>query len=323
MVDIMKKIVVIEPGYLNYSAEENILQDWDPQFVVVPANASLEEKLRQVSNADAIMVREATVSRPMIEAMQQCRVIVRYGVGVDNIDSQAAKEKGIYVANVPDYGSEDVAEHALALLLAATRRIATRNRDVRDGQWGIGQREPMFRLAGKILGVVGFGRISRCFVQKASGIGFKRILVVDPLLTDEQASQAGVTRVNLDTLCREADFISLHAPLTPDTHHLIGEAELAKMKPSAVLVNTSRGGLIDEQALINALLQQRIFAAGLDVFESEPLSAKSPLLQMDNTLCTDHTAWFTEESVVELQSKAAHEVRRAFEGEHPLNWVNP
>ncbi|WP_137500099.1 C-terminal binding protein, partial [Escherichia coli] len=309
--------------YLNYSAEENILQDWDPQFVVVPANASLEEKLRQVSNADAIMVREATVSRPMIEAMQQCRVIVRYGVGVDNIDSQAAKEKGIYVANVPDYGSEDVAEHALALLLAATRRIATRNRDVRDGQWGIGQREPMFRLAGKILGVVGFGRISRCFVQKASGIGFKRILVVDPLLTDKQASQAGVTRVNLDTLCREADFISLHAPLTPDTHHLIGEAELAKMKPSAVLVNTSRGGLIDEQALINALLQQRIFAAGLDVFESEPLSAKSPLLQMDNTLCTDHTAWFTEESVVELQSKAAHEVRRAFEGEHPLNWVNP
>ncbi|HAM0550511.1 TPA: C-terminal binding protein, partial [Escherichia coli] len=307
----------------NYSAEENILQDWDPQFVVVPANASLEEKLRQVSNADAIMVREATVSRPMIEAMQQCRVIVRYGVGVDNIDSQAAKEKGIYVANVPDYGSEDVAEHALALLLAATRRIATRNRDVRDGQWGIGQREPMFRLAGKILGVVGFGRISRCFVQKASGIGFKRILVVDPLLTDKQASQAGVTRVNLDTLCREADFISLHAPLTPDTHHLIGEAELAKMKPSAVLVNTSRGGLIDEQALINALLQQRIFAAGLDVFESEPLSAKSPLLQMDNTLCTDHTAWFTEESVVELQSKAAHEVRRAFEGEHPLNWVNP
>ncbi|HGY8229181.1 TPA: C-terminal binding protein, partial [Escherichia coli] len=298
-------------------------QDWDPQFVVVPANASLEEKLRQVSNADAIMVREATVSRPMIEAMQQCRVIVRYGVGVDNIDSQAAKEKGIYVANVPDYGSEDVAEHALALLLAATRRIATRNRDVRDGQWGIGQREPMFRLAGKILGVVGFGRISRCFVQKASGIGFKRILVVDPLLTDKQASQAGVTRVNLDTLCREADFISLHAPLTPDTHHLIGEAELAKMKPSAVLVNTSRGGLIDEQALINALLQQRIFAAGLDVFESEPLSAKSPLLQMDNTLCTDHTAWFTEESVVELQSKAAHEVRRAFEGEHPLNWVNP
>lgn len=319
----MKKIVVIEPGYLNYSAEENILQDWEPQFVVVPANASLEEKLRQVSNADAIMVREATVSRPMIEAMQQCRVIVRYGVGVDNIDSQAAKEKGIYVANVPDYGSEDVAEHALALLLAATRRIATRSRDVRDGQWGIGQREPMFRLAGKILGVVGFGRISRCFVQKASGIGFKRILVVDPLLTDEQASQAGVTRVNLDTLCREADFISLHAPLTPDTHHLIGEAELAKMKPSAVLVNTSRGGLIDEQALINALLQQRIFAAGLDVFESEPLSAKSPLLQMDNTLCTDHTAWFTEESVVELQSKAAHEVRRAFEGEHPLNWVNP
>lgn len=319
----MKKIVIIEPGYLNYSAEEGILHDWDPEFVVVPVNATLEDKLQQIRNADAVMVREAVVDRTMIEAMQQCRIIVRYGVGVDNIDSLAARDKGIYVANVPDYGSEDVAEHALALLFAATRRIATRNRDVREGQWGIGQREPMFRLAGKVLGVVGFGRISRCFVQKASGIGFKRILVVDPLLTDEQAAQAGVTRVDLDTLCREADFISLHAPLTAETHHLIGEAELSQMKPSVILINTSRGGLIDEQALINALLQQRIFVAGLDVFESEPLSAKSPLLQMDNTLCTDHTAWFTEESVTELQSKAAYEVRRAFKDQQPLNWINP
>lgn len=319
----MKKIVIIEPGYLNYSAEEGILHDWDPEFVVVPVNATLEDKLQQIRNADAVMVREAVVDRTMIEAMQQCRIIVRYGVGVDNIDSLAARDKGIYVANVPDYGSEDVAEHALALLFAATRRIATRNRDVREGQWGIGQREPMFRLAGKVLGVVGFGRISRCFVQKASGIGFKRILVVDPLLTDKQAAQAGVTRVDLDTLCREADFISLHAPLTAETHHLIGEAELSQMKPSVILINTSRGGLIDEQALINALLQQRIFVAGLDVFESEPLSAKSPLLQMDNTLCTDHTAWFTEESVTELQSKAAYEVRRAFKDQQPLNWINP
>ncbi|XXD09634.1 C-terminal binding protein [Klebsiella sp. R445] len=319
----MKKIVIIEPGYLNYSAEEGILHDWDPEFVVVPINATLEDKLQQIRNADAVMVREAVVDRTMIEAMQQCRIIVRYGVGVDNIDSLAARDKGIYVANVPDYGSEDVAEHALALLFAATRRIATRNRDVREGQWGIGQREPMFRLAGKVLGVVGFGRISRCFVQKASGIGFKRILVVDPLLTDEQAAQTGVTRVDLDTLCREADFISLHAPLTAETHHLIGEAELAQMKPSVILINTSRGGLIDEQALINALLQQRIFVAGLDVFESEPLSAKSPLLQMDNTLCTDHTAWFTEESVTELQSKAAYEVRRVFKDQQPLNWINP
>jgi D-3-phosphoglycerate dehydrogenase / 2-oxoglutarate reductase len=318
----MKKIVIIEPGYLNYMEEERILHNWQVTFVVVPAFASPEEKQRQVSDAHAVMVREALVDKSLIDAMEQCQIIVRYGVGVDNIDLKAAKRKGIYVANVPDYGSEDVAEHALALLMSATRRITTRDRAVRNGAWGIGQQEPISRLGGKTLGVIGFGRIAQSFIKKASGLGFRRVLVVDPILTDDRAVHAGVTRVDLDTLCQEADFISLHAPLTPETRHLIGEAQLAKMKPSTVLVNTSRGGLIDEQALLNTLLQKRIFAAGLDVFEAEPISAKHPFLQMDNTLCTDHTAWFTEESVIELQSKAALEVSRVFEGEQPRNWVN-
>ncbi len=318
----MKKITVIEPGYLSYVEETRILGQWDARFTVVPATASLEEKKHQVCDADAIMVREALIDKTLIDAMQQCRVIVRYGVGVDNIDLAAARAKSIYVANVPDYGSEDVAEHALSLMLAATRRLVTRDRQVRDGQWGIGQREPMHRISGKILGVVGFGRIAHCFIQKASGLGFRAVLVADPALTDEQAKKAGVVRVDLNTLCHEADFISLHAPLLPETHHLIGEAQLALMKPSTVLVNTSRGGLIDENALLNALINKRIFAAALDVFETEPVSAKHPFLYRDDTLCTDHTAWFTEESVVELQCKAAQEVLRVFDGQAPLHCVN-
>ncbi|WP_313667132.1 C-terminal binding protein [Atlantibacter sp.] len=318
----MKKIVVIEPGYLSYVEEKRILNAWQAEFVVVPANAPQAEKLQQLSDADALMVREARIDSTLINAMNQCKVIVRYGVGVDNIDLDAAKAKGIYVANVPDYGSEDVAEHALALMLSATRRIVSRDKQVRNGQWGIGQSEPMHRISGKVLGVIGFGRIARNFVQKASGLGFRSVLVVDPVLTEEQAQEAGVVRVELSTLCKEADFISLHAPLTEQTRHLIGERELALMKPNTVLVNTSRGGLINEDALLNALIKKQIFAAGLDVFTTEPVSAKHPFLYMDNTLCTDHTGWFTEESVVELQSKAAQEVLRVFEGQQPKNWVN-
>lgn len=319
----MKKIVVIEPGYDNYAEEQRVLHAWQPQFVVVPAQAPEHEKKQALKDADALMIREAPLSPALIDAMQQCKVIVRYGVGVDNVDLAAAKAKGIYVANVPDYGSEDVAEHALALMLTATRRICTRDRQVRQGMWGIGQREPMYRMSGKVLGVVGYGRIAHCFIQKASGIGFKNVLVCDPVLTDEQAKQAGVTKVDLSTLCHEADFISLHAPLTPQTHHMIGEPQLALMKPSTVLVNTSRGGLIDEDALLNTLIKKNLFCAALDVFEPEPISAKHPFLYMDNTLCTDHTAWFTEESVTELQSKAAQEVLRVFEGQAPIHWVNP
>ncbi len=319
----MKKIVVLEPGYEHYQEESKVLAAFNPEFIVVPKSASQEERAKALLQADALMIREAPLPLEYIALLDKCQAIVRYGVGVDNVDLAAAKEKGIYVANVPDYGSEDVAEHALALLLAATRRITSRNTQVHAGEWNIGQAEPMYRLSGKVLGIVGFGRIARCLAAKASGIGFSRMLVCDPLLNDADAMAAGVEKVTLEQLCQQADLISLHVPLSEKTRHLIGAEQLALMKPTTIVVNTSRGGLIDESALYQALIENRLFAAGLDVFEQEPVRQDHPLLTLPNVICTDHTAWFTEESVTELQRKAAQEVLRIFEGNKPLNWVNP
>ncbi|ANQ23807.1 4-phosphoerythronate dehydrogenase [Vibrio natriegens] len=318
----MRKVVVIEPGYLDYEEEEKVLRAHQARFVSLPIGIDRSEILKEVVDADAIMVREAVVDAEILDAAVKCKVVVRYGVGVDNIDLSYAKQKGIYVANVPDYGSEDVAEHALTLLLAATRRIVTRDKDVHQGRWGIGQAEPIPRLGGKVLGVIGFGRIARSFAQKASGIGFRSTMVFDPALTLEQAKEAGVQKVDLETLVCESDFISLHAPLNEHTRHMINGDLIGKMKPMAVLVNTSRGGLVDEQALYEALQANRIHAAGVDVFETEPVPRDNPLLTLPNAICTDHTAWFTEESVVELQHKGAVEVLRVFDGETPNNWVN-
>ncbi|MCE7639398.1 C-terminal binding protein [Vibrio fluvialis] len=318
----MKKVVVIEPGYLDYEEEEKVLRSHQARFVSLPIGVERSEILREVIDADAIMVREAVVDAEILNAAEKCKVVVRYGVGVDNIDLSYAKQKGVYVANVPDYGSEDVAEHALALLLAATRRIVTRDKDVRQGKWGVGQAEPVPRMGGKVLGVIGFGRIARSFAQKASGIGFRSTMVFDPALTLEQAKEAGVQKADLETLVCESDFISLHAPLNEHTRHMINGDLIGKMKPMAVLVNTSRGGLVDEKALYEALKANRIHAAGVDVFETEPVPQHSPLLTLPNTICTDHTAWFTEESVIELQHKGALEVLRVFDGETPNNWVN-
>lgn len=319
----MKKIVVLEPGYEHYQEEMKVLAAFNPEFIVVPKSASQEERAKALLQADALMIREAPLPLEYIALLDKCQAIVRYGVGVDNVDLAAAKEKGIYVANVPDYGSEDVAEHALALLLATTRRLTSRNTQVHAGQWNIGQAEPMYRLSGKVLGIVGFGRIARCLAAKASGIGFSRMLVCDPLLNDADAMAAGVEKVTLEQLCQQADLISLHVPLSEKTRHLIGAEQLALMKPTTIVVNTSRGGLIDESALYQALIENRLFAAGLDVFEQEPVRQDHPLLTLPNVICTDHTAWFTEESVTELQRKAAQEVLRIFEGNKPLNWVNP
>ncbi|MGK3123852.1 C-terminal binding protein [Candidatus Pantoea formicae] len=319
----MKKIVVLEPGYEHYQEEIKVLAAFNPEFIVVPKSASQEERAKALLQADALMIREAPLPLEYIALLDKCQAIVRYGVGVDNVDLSAAKEKGIYVANVPDYGSEDVAEHALALLLATTRRLTSRNTQVHAGQWNIGQAEPMYRLSGKVLGIVGFGRIARCLAAKASGIGFSRMLVCDPLLNDVDAMAAGVEKVTLEQLCQQADLISLHVPLSEKTRHLIGAEQLALMKPTTIVVNTSRGGLIDENALYQALIENRLYAAGLDVFEQEPVRQDHPLLTLPNVICTDHTAWFTEESVTELQRKAAQEVLRIFEGNKPLNWVNP
>jgi D-3-phosphoglycerate dehydrogenase len=244
---------------------------------------------------------------------------VRYGIGIDNIDLDAARSRQIFVANVPDYGAEEVSDQALALLYGVVRRVAARDRAVREGAWNVSRHERMYRVAGRTLGLVGYGRIAKAFERKMRGCGVARVLVSDPYASPAPAIEI----VDLDTLCRDADYISVHAPLVPATQHLIDRRRISLMKPTAIVINTARGPLIDEEALIAALAAGRIFGAGLDVYEHEPPRRDHPLFGFANVVLSDHTGWYSEESVTELQTKAAEEVARVLRGERPRHWVNP
>ncbi|HEU0201607.1 MAG TPA: C-terminal binding protein, partial [Burkholderiaceae bacterium] len=312
------RVVVIDGGYDRYDTERRILAPLGADVVVDPCEGDAARVAVAIADADAVLVRESPVRRDAIERAPRLRAIVRYGIGVDNVDLEAARARKVAVANVPDYGSEEVSDQALALLLAVVRRVAARDRAVRAGAWNVSRAEKMYRIAGRALGLVGYGRIARALERKLRGLGVTRVLVYDPFAD----AIAGVERVDPDTLCREADYISLHAPLTPDTKHLLSAARFALMKPTAIVVNTARGGLIDEAALVEALKQDRIFGAGIDVYEAEPPRAGHPLFALDNAVLSDHTGWYSEESVEELQTKAAEEVARVLRGEPPRHWLN-
>lgn len=312
------RVVVIDGGYDSYTTEEKILSPYGVQLEVRPCDRDPKRVLAAVKEADAVLVRESPVGADAMDRMPRCRAIVRYGIGVDNIDLEAARARRIYVANVPDYGAEEVSDHALALLLAVVRRIASRDRAVRAGAWNLSRSQKMYRVAGRTLGLVGYGRIARSFERKMRGIGTSRVLAYDPFAEPG----AGVEMVALEELFREADFISVHAPLLPQNRHLISAHCISLMKPTAVIVNTARGALIDEAALAAALRSERILGAGLDVYESEPPAPDNPLFGLDNVVLSDHTGWYSEESVAELQQKAAEELARVLGGLAPKNWLN-
>jgi len=311
-------VVVFGPGYDDYRTELDVLAPLGVERVE-PVGLDDPDRDARLAEADAVLVREAPLREEAIERMARCRAIVRYGVGLDNVALDAATRRGIYVANVPDYGTDEVAEHALALILAVVRRIAQRDRDIRAGAWGVGPRQKISGMVGSTLGLVGFGRIAEAVARKASGFGLRTTFAYDP----ERASfPPGVVSTDLDTLLRESDIVSLHAPLTATTHHLIGEEQLAIMRDGVVLVNTARGGLIDETALVRVLKSGHLRGVGLDVFEVEPLRADSELRDCENVVLSDHAAWYSEASLTRLKRSAAQEVARCLAGEPPLNWVN-
>lgn len=270
----MEKVVILNAYYPEYSIEHGILDPLGVEVVVEePGKDDVEAIIEAVRGASAIITRETEITAEIIDTLDQCKVIVRYGIGVDNFDLEAAKAKGIYVANTPTYGCDAVAEQAVALMFAAMRHVATRDADVRAGKWDIGDAETMYGFGGKTLGVVGLGRIARAFMRKVSGLGWGRVLGYDPYVGELD----GVELVDLDTLFAESDVISLHSPLTPETHHMVNAERLASMKHNAVLVNTSRGGLVDTAALAEALQAGTILGAGIDVFEEEPPAKDNPL----------------------------------------------
>jgi D-3-phosphoglycerate dehydrogenase len=269
-------------------------------------------------DVDAIGTCWARVTGDVIRAAPRCRIVARMGIGLDNIDIPAATERGIPVTNVPDYCVEEVADHALALLLACARNVAWFHLRTKRGKYDLSAGPPMHRLSGRTLGLFGLGRIARCLVPKARAL---RLDVIAHAPSGDDHG-TGCRMVDFETLLGESDFISLHAPLSDDTRQVFNAAAFAKMKPRAALINTSRGGLIDHQALWAALQEDRLAGAALDVFDPEPPDLSQPLFRDERVIVTPHCAFVSEESLAELRRRVAGQIVAALSGRTPENVVN-
>jgi len=316
----MYRILVTDYVWPNLDPETEVLKRIDGQLVVAPngEEATLVELAR---DCDAIMTCFAKVTPNVVRAATRCKVIARYGIGVDNIAVDVATERGIVVTNVPEYCIDEVSDHAMALLLAAARKVALYDRHVKAGTWDINVGKPIFRIRGRTLGLAGSGKIGRAIAAKAQAFGM-RVIVYDPYLSDEAIRAIGARKVELEDLFRDSDFLSLHAPLTDETRHMVNERTLRLMKPTAVVINTARGALVDTAALARALQEGWIAGAGIDVQPQEPPPADDPLLRCENAILTPHAAFYSEESLVELQTKTAEEVVRVLSGRMPVSVVN-
>ena len=287
-----------------------------------PQQCRSEQEIIEVTReADGVLNCYAKMTARVIENLQRCKIIARYGIGVDNVDLAAATQAQILVTNVPDYCIDEVSDHALALLLALARRIVEANGAVKAGAWDVVAHAGIRRLRGQTLGLIGFGRIAKALASKVQALGMK-VLVYDPYLEAVAIANHGGEAAGLDRILTDADAISIHVPLSEETHNLIGERELARMKPTAFLINTSRGGIVDEGALAIALKESRLGGAALDVLAVEPPPHDHPFRQAPNIILTPHLAFYSRESVIELQTKAAQEVARALRGEPPRSPVN-
>ena len=280
-----------------------------------------EDFLSQAADCDALLNTYAgPITADVMAKMPKCRIIARYGIGVDTIDLDAATQAGIIVTNNPTYCIEEVAEHTMALLLDSARKIAFYDRQVRAGTWAVPPGKPLYRLVGRTLGLVGFGNIARQVAVRAAAFGMK-ILYADPFVKDGQFSEPG-KKVELTELYQASDFVSVHPPLTPQTRGMINDDAFSKMKPGAVLINCSRGPVVDTAALVRALDTKKIAGCALDTTDPEPLPDPHPLRGRDNVIINPHVAWYSETAMVGLQAGAPNEVRRVLSGEWPINVVN-
>jgi D-3-phosphoglycerate dehydrogenase / 2-oxoglutarate reductase len=266
-------------------------------------------------------VQLVPITSAVIDSLKHCKVIVRYGIGVDSVDIKAAAAKGIAVCNVPDYCINEVADHSLALALSLARQVPQTDNSVRNGIWKIIPPQPFPAFSNTVFATAGLGRIARAVLERAKPFGFK-LAAYDPFVDDHVFASAGIRRLSQEELFQQAGIISLHLPLTPETKHFVNREQLKKMSVSSIIVNTARGGLIDSLALAEALSAGTIAGAGLDVFEAEPLPNDHPLRQSPNALLTSHTAWYSGGSVPDLQRKVAEEIVRGLRGEPLKNVVN-
>lgn len=274
-------------------------------------------------DADAVLVEMAHITRRVIENMTRCRLISRHGVGYDTLDVDAATDAGIMVCNVTDYSTSEVADHAMAMLLALARSLLAADREVRAGGWDVfaacGKNR---RIDGQTLGIVGLGKIGQAVAKRGAGFGLN-LVGYDPYIPAEAMEAFGVRKMELDDLLRVSDLVSVHVPLSASTHHLMNADRIALMKPTAFLVNTSRGGLVSLAALTVALQEGRLAGAGLDVFEKEPPARDDPLLQLPNVIVSPHAGFYSQGSLVDLHTRQAKQVAAVLTGNRPDNLLNP
>ncbi|NWG14537.1 MAG: C-terminal binding protein [Acidobacteria bacterium] len=315
------RVVLLESGYGSNRVEREIVSAAGGELIDAQ-DRPLEFRLELCRDAHAILLRRVQVTAGMIAQFRRCRVIVRYGVGTDNIDVEAATDAGIIVANIPDYCIDEVSTHAIGLLLDCVRDVSWTNARMRAGEWDVEREIKLYRMAGRTLGIVGLGQIGSEVARKLRSWNL-RILATDPYVEREHAESLGVSLVTLETLCRESDYLSLHLPLLPETHHLIGRREFGLMRRGSILVNTARGAVVDAAALLEALDQGPLARAALDVFAEEPLPPASPLRRHPKVLLTDHLSWYSEDSQTQLQRSAAVAAVTVCTGGLPGSLSNP
>ncbi|MFD1067027.1 C-terminal binding protein [Oceanobacillus locisalsi] len=297
------KVVITDHEYRDLRYEEKILNSKNIELVKMQCKTE-DEVIEASHDADGIINLYAPISSRVIGELTNCKVITRYGVGVDTIDLGAATEKGICIGNVPDYGIDEVSDHSLALIMSLLRKINSSNQIVKNGTWDVNLSKPVYRLKTLTIGLVGFGNIPRRLAMKLQALGVN-VVVSDPFVSVEIAEESNVTLVSLEELCEKSDVISVHAPLNAGTRGMIGTKEFKLMKKGVYLVNTARGPVIDEKSLIEALENGTVAGVGLDVLESEPIDPNHPFLTMDNVTLTPHMAGYSEESAEEMRSKTA------------------
>ena len=312
------KVVLTDNIFPDLILERDMLGKIDAELIEVTDPSTLKEACK---DADAVINTYEQMTADIIENMQKCKMVIRNGIGVNTIDVEACNKKKIMVANIPTYCLDEVATHAMALMLSLARKLTLLNDTVKQGVWDVKKAIPVYSLQNKTLGLVGFGKIPRLVHEKAKPFGLN-VMIYDPYVTEEMAKEAGVKKVEMDELMTESDFISLHCPLTPDTKNLFNAEAFKKMKKTAYIINTSRGPVINEQDLIEALQQGEIAGAGLDVLMKDEVDVSNPLLSMDNVIVTPHAAWYSEESIVTRRVQTVESVVDVLLGKEPPSWVN-
>jgi D-3-phosphoglycerate dehydrogenase len=304
---------------------ENIINDLAAVADVAKCENNKEETLvKAAKDADLIMVSCFTsISAAVLKSAKNLKAVLKYGVGIDNIDLDAATQKGILVVNCPEYGSDTIAEHAFALIICLAKKLLQIDALMREKGWLWPSTELLgTELLGKTLGLIGFGRIGRAMAFKALGFGMK-LNIYDPYVSSDLVRDFKTEFVSLDTLLQDSDVVTIHCTLTSETENLVGAAELKKMKKTAFLIDVSRGAIIEEKALLTALQENWIAGAGLDVFADEPLLPGHPLLALDNVILTPHLAWYTKEAAARLERETLQRALEILKGKNPKNVKNP